>query len=102
MSEAMTARSGTDPWTVLLDEVRRALAHLRAEDLEELSARAECMLHATVAEDPVRQRMPRPELCETNDLGRQHRLLGALLHATDANLKVLKRTVGEVNSPWAL
>jgi hypothetical protein len=100
MSKAVTARSKTNPWIVLLEETRQALSHLRAEDLEELSERAECMLHATVAEGPIRQRIPRPELREINDLGRQQHLLGALLHATGANLKVLKRTVGEVNSPW--
>jgi hypothetical protein len=101
MPQAVTAGCKTNPWTVLLEDTLRDLSDLRAEDLEELSARAECMMHATVAENPIRQRLPRPELHEIAGLARQHRLLGAMLHATGANLKALKSAVGEGNSPWA-
>jgi hypothetical protein len=96
-------------WNGLLEQTREALATLRAEDLEELAARADCMLSATVGNDWIRQRIPSPQAQELADLTRQQRLLGKLLLATDRNLAVLRRMRGEAGertgagrarSPW--
>lgn len=100
----MAERPGTDGWSGLLAETRQALAGLRAEELEELAARAECMWMAVAGEDWIRQRIPRPQAQETVRLARQHRLLGDLLAATERNLKVLRRLRGrggEERSRWA-
>lgn len=97
MSDAATKKSGA--WGVLLDETRLALSSLCAEDLDELAARAECMLSATVGEDPVRQRMSWPRGPELLELTRECGLLSALLVATDANLKVLRGIRGHESGP---
>jgi hypothetical protein len=103
------ARSGTNEWSMLLAETRHALETLSAEDLEELAARAECMLAATLGLDTVRQYLPRPQGTDLIAMTQQQRLLGDLLRATDQNLAVLHRLhnragdrhrAGEVNSRW--
>jgi hypothetical protein len=91
MLDRVCERAGAGDWNELLEQTRRALATLRAEDLEELAARADCMLSATVGDEWIRQRIPRPRTQELVDLTRQHRLLGDLLLATDRNLTVLRR-----------
>lgn len=110
MSNGETERAGAGDWSGLLAQTRQALATLRAEDLEELAARADCMLSATVGDDLIRQRIPRPQAQELLDLTRQNRLLGDLLLATDRNLAVLRRLRGDdcgrtgpgkVRSRWA-
>ncbi len=110
MSDDVIERAGRNGWGELLAQTRQALATLRAEDLEELAARADCMLSATVGHDWIRQRIPIPQEQELLDLTRQNRLLGDLLHATDRNLAVLRQQrgdkyerslAGKVNSRWA-
>jgi hypothetical protein len=109
MSDAVVARTGANQWSILLQEARHALANLRADDLEELATRAECMLTATLSSESIRQRMPTPQPQELPGVSREHRLLGDALRATSDNLKVLRtarsnsrypgRTV-EVDSRW--
>jgi hypothetical protein len=94
MSDGMRKRTEAGDWSGLLAQTRQALATLRAEDLEDLAARADCMLNATVGDDWIRQRIPRPQAAELRDLTRQNRLLGDLLVATDKNLAVLRRLRG--------
>jgi hypothetical protein len=101
MANAVMDRSG-DQWKTLLDETRQALANLRADELEELAARAECMLAATLGTEPVRQRMSRPHARDIAHVGKQQRLLGDLLLATGSNLKVLDVTRNERGSRWVL
>lgn len=86
----MAERSGMNEWSALLEETRQALATLRAEDLEELAARAECMLSATLGDDWIRQRIPAPRRQELLDVTRQHRLLADLLRASGSSLAVLR------------
>jgi hypothetical protein len=93
MSDGVAERAEAGDWGGLLAQTRRALATLRAEDLEELAARADCMLSATVGPDWIRQ-VPRPEAQELLGLTRQNRLLGDLLNATGKNLAVLRRLRG--------
>jgi hypothetical protein len=90
MSDAVVANAGASQWSILLEEARHALANLCADDLEELAARAECMLAATVSFESIRQRMPRPQQQELAGVSREHRLLGNFLSATSGNLKVLR------------
>jgi hypothetical protein len=92
----MAETSGTNEWSALLEDTQRALANLRADDLEELAARAKCMLTATLGGSWIRQRIPLPQPSHLLDLTRQHRLLGGLLHATGRNLAVLRRTQSDV------
>jgi hypothetical protein len=108
-SDARSNAPGTSEWSELLEQTRQSLSNLRAEDLDELAARAECMLAATVASNSIRQRMPLPREKGLADLVRQHRLLGDLIAATRSNLQVLRRARGgsscdarhgEVNSRW--
>jgi hypothetical protein len=110
MADGANERAGRNGWSELLAQTRQALATLCAEDLEELAARADCMLSAAVGHDGIRQRIPRPQEQELVDLTRQNRLLGDLLHATDRNLAVLRQLRGDeygrthtrkVNSRWA-
>lgn len=98
-----------DPWTDLLRQARAALSSLRAEDLEDLAGRAECMLEATVGDGAVRQRMHAPRMETMAGLARERGLLRSLLVETDRNLKVLRRMQpdgragirsGEVDSRW--
>ena len=63
----------------LLAETRAALASLRADQLEELAARADAILSAGSPS------VPNPAAL------REHRLLGDLLEATGENLRVLRR-----------
>jgi hypothetical protein len=108
MSDGVRETAGAGDWKGLLKQTRQALATLRAKDLEELAARADCMLSATIGDDWIRQRIPRPQAQELVDLTRQHRLLGDLLLATDRNLAVLRRlrrdaderTAGRMRSRW--
>jgi hypothetical protein len=97
MSDGVRETVGAGEWSGLLEQTRQALATLRAEDLEELAARADCMLSATVDDDSIRQRIPGPQAQEFVDLARHHRLLGDLLLATDRNLAVLRRLRGEAD-----
>jgi hypothetical protein len=95
MSDGVRERAGAGEWNGLLEQTRQALATLRADDLEELAARADCMLSATVGDDWIRQRIPRPQAQELDGLSRQQRLLGDLLLATVWNLAVLRRLHGD-------
>jgi len=88
---AMARRPGANEWNALLEETRQALATLRAEDLEELAERAQCMLAATVGSDAVRQRLPRPQGAELRALANQNNQLADQLRAIDRNLAVLRR-----------
>jgi hypothetical protein len=109
MSETMPQQSGKNEWSLLLAEARQALSTLRADELTELAARADCMLEATLGIDSIRQRMPTPQGQHLEELTREHRRLGDLLAATHRNLKVLRgvRTdgrgcarTGEEDSRW--
>jgi hypothetical protein len=109
MSDAVAIKSAANGWSALLEETRLALSTLCTEDLEELAARADCMLSATLGDDPVRQRIPRPHGRELLELTKEYGLLSDLLVATDVNLKVLRRMrghksgharVGEATSRW--
>ena len=77
----------------LLAETRAALANLRADDLEDLAARAEAILSTSSPS------VPNPAAL------REHRLLGDLLDATGENLRVLRRLRNlastEGSSRWA-
>jgi hypothetical protein len=95
MPDGVSERGEGGDWGGLLVQTRQALATLRAADLEELAARADCMLRATVGQEGIRQRIPRPQAQELHNLTRQHRLLGDLLLATDRNLAVLRRLCGD-------
>jgi hypothetical protein len=92
----------------LLAQTRAALAHLRAEELEELAAKAEAMLASWESSGDSSGISPRcgaPELeSRSAAIGREHRLLGDLLAATGENLRVLRhsRAPREGSSRWAL
>jgi hypothetical protein len=101
VAHVVTDRSG-DQWSILLQEARQALANLRADDLEELAARAECMLAATLGTEPVRQTMPRPDARDIAHMHKQQRMLGDLLLATQSNLKALDSTRKQRGSRWVL
>ncbi|HEV2618595.1 MAG TPA: hypothetical protein VGU23_01500 [Acidobacteriaceae bacterium] len=101
--------SAFDPWTALLQQTRDALSLLRAEDLEDLAGRAECMLEATIGDSTVRQRMRGPQKERMGALAKERGLLQSLLGETDRNLKVVRhmrqdgrtsRRSGEVDSRW--
>lgn len=109
MKDALADKSSPNQWGELLNETRLSLATLRAEDLTELAARAECMLSATIGDDSIRQRLPWPHGQELLELSRECRLLSNLLAATTRNLEVLRRIpgrgldctrAGEANSRW--
>ncbi len=107
MSDVIAEKSGTNEWGILIGQTRLALSTLRADDMEELGARAECMLSATFGHDAIRQRMPRPHENDLIEVTRERRLLEELLVATERNLNVLRRTggdcrarVGEASSRW--
>jgi hypothetical protein len=97
MSEYRTETAGKDSWSGLLEETRQALATLRAEDLEELAARAERMYDAAGGLAPRRRQRPRIGGDERAKVAREHRLLGDLLLATDKNLQVLRRLDGRLD-----
>jgi hypothetical protein len=80
-------------WSLLLTEAQQALSTLRADELAELAARADCMLEAT---DPIRQHTSLPQGHELKELVREHRRLGHLLAATQGNLKVLRGVRADV------
>ena len=84
----MAGRAAVTEWNELLAETRQALSTLRAEDLELLTVRAEEMLAVTSV---CASRIDRGEC---RGLGREHRLLGHLLTATDRNIEVLRRLRG--------
>jgi hypothetical protein len=109
MLNSVANTSALDPWSDLLRQARSALSSLRAEDLEDLAGRAECMLEATVGEGVVRQRMRGPQKEAMLGLARERGLMRNLLVETDRNLKVLQRLRqdgraggrnGEVDSRW--
>jgi len=107
MLDALDKNPGANQWSLLLDEARSALSTLRVEDLDELAARAECMLSATLDHDSIRQRLPRLVERELLDVSRRHRLLADLLVATKGNLEVVHRLrgydragAGRANSRW--
>ena len=107
MSDAIATKSAANEWSRLLQETRLALTTLRAQDLDDLTARAESMSVATVGQDSIRQRIPNPGPRELLGVTREHRLLSDLLVATDRNLNVLRRLrgysrtpAGEANSRW--
>jgi hypothetical protein len=98
--------AGTDLWSGLLKETRQALAMLRAEDLEELAARAERLFDADAGLESQQQQGSRLRQAELVKVAREHHLLGDLLLATDKNLGVLRRLLGrthagEVDPRWA-
>ncbi|HWB32392.1 MAG TPA: hypothetical protein VG714_04385 [Acidobacteriaceae bacterium] len=89
----------TPDWSELLAETRAALAHLNADELERLAARAEEILQACPdGTFPVSTSTKRKEIA------RQVSLLGSLLEATGQNMRVVRKARGaaEGNSPWAL
>jgi hypothetical protein len=90
MLDTKPRQSGKNEWSLLLAEARQALSMLRADELTDLAARADCMLAATLGMDSIRQRMPPPQGHELEELSREHRRLGDLLAATHRNLKVLR------------
>ena len=107
MSDAVADKAGVNEWVVLIGDTRHALSRLYAEDIEELRARAECMLSATLGHDSIRQRMARPRDNQLLDLTREHHLLHELLVATESNISVLHRirgnfrvSAGKVSSRW--
>jgi len=80
---------GRDALASLIDETRRGLATLRADDLEELAQRAEQLSVSALRGMDLRE------------LAAQHRVLGELLEATAGNLQVLRRMRGEsAESRW--
>lgn len=95
MSEYMAETTGKESWSGLLEETRQALATLRAEDLEELSARAARMYDAATGLEP--RRRPGIRGAERAKVAKEHRLLGDLLLATDNNLQVLRRLDGRLH-----
>jgi hypothetical protein len=97
MSECMAEMAGKDSWSGLLEETRQALATLRAEDLEELAARAERMFDAAAGLESRRRQGPGIRGVERAKVAREHRLLGDLLLATDKNLQVLRRLDGRLH-----
>jgi hypothetical protein len=107
MSDVMECKARVNEWVVLIGDTRLALSRLYAEDIEELRARAECMLSATFSHDSIRQNMALPRGSQLLDATREHRLLHELLAATKDNIRVLRRTpgnfratVGEASSRW--
>lgn len=107
MSDAMAGKAGVNEWVVLIGDTRLALSKLYAKDIEELLARAECMLPATFSQDSIRHSMALPRGSRLLDATREHRLLHELLAATKENLRVLlqthgnfRATVGEASSRW--
>jgi len=96
----MAEMAGTMEWRTLLAETRQALSTLRAEDLEELAARAQSMFDAsTPGGSAPRQGSPRASAGSRAQLAKEHHLLGDLLLATDRNLKVLRRLRGRLRDP---
>ena len=75
--------AGAQALAGLIDETRRALATLNADELEELARRAEQLGRATLRGTEMR------------GLAARHRVLGELLEATSGNLRVLRRMRGE-------
>jgi hypothetical protein len=96
MLEKVEGAETSDPWTELLQQSRQALATLRAEALEELVGRAECMLAVTLSSDPMRQRFARSQGCGMARVSREIDLLRVLLQASARNLKVLRRAAGDI------
>ena len=106
----MSEMAKSDSWSGLVEETRKALATLRAEDLDELAQRAQTMFNQ--AEAPATSHsgllQTRPQISDEDRvrLNAEHRLLGDLLQATEKNLKVLRRLhdraiSGEVDTQWA-
>lgn len=90
MPEETVSAYESEPWNELLQHARRALAVLEADSLEELAGRAECMLAATMGNDPIRQRMAKPQLRSSLGIAHECGLLRDLLHASERNLRVLR------------
>jgi hypothetical protein len=100
----------SDSWSGLLEETRQALSRLRAEDLQELAARAQAMFAANLERESAGQAQAKPSAEELVEVAREHRLLGDLLLATEKNLAIMRRLQGrlsdrtydgEVNRRWA-
>jgi hypothetical protein len=97
MADALTNTTGGDNWQGLLAETHAALAALRVEELEDLSARAGRLRDAAGLKP-----------WERDGVVLRQRLLGDLLLATDSNLRVLRRLRdrsgggGEGNARWVL
>jgi len=80
---------GRDALASLIDETRRGLATLRADELEELVQRAQQISVPALRGNDLRE------------LAARHRVLGELLDATADNLQVLRRMRGEsAESRW--
>lgn len=109
MSNEMTARNEVNGWSDLIATTRDALATLRAEDLEQLASRATILLDGALGYELMRRGTLSFSETELIEVTTEHRLLGALLAATDRNIQVLRRlrcSAGcdssglEVNSRW--
>jgi hypothetical protein len=88
-SAGETETVGMDVLAGLIDETRRGLATLRADELEELAQRAQQLDRAALRGMDLRE------------LAVRHRVLGELLDATAGNLLVLRRMRGEsAESRW--
>jgi hypothetical protein len=108
----MNERAAPGEWIGLAEQTRQALANLRADELEQLAARAQRMLDAS-GRDEARGRGESDRRGAaaggTARVGmlRQHRLLRDLLLATEKNMDVLRRVrsggarARETSSPWA-
>ncbi len=80
---------GKDVLVGLIDEARKGLATLRADELEELAERAQQLGRAALRGMDLRE------------IVAQHRVLGEVLDATAGNLRVLRRLRGEsAESRW--
>jgi hypothetical protein len=105
-----TGRVGKGDWSALLARTRQALANFRAEELEQLAARAEGMLAAERAVKLQGRGRPAERGTKRAGLAQEHHLLGELLLATDRNIEVVRRLLvrfagrdcgGEGRSRWA-
>ena len=80
---------GLEALAGLIEETRKGLATLRADELEELAQRAQQLGRAALQGMDLREVVA------------QHRVLGEVLDATAGNLRVLRRMRGEsAESRW--
>jgi hypothetical protein len=87
----MEDNSGAREWCGLLQETRRALSTLRAEDLEELAARAERIFEMNPCLEPTKRAGSEVLRSDMASLTRERHLLGDLMLATHRNRRVLQR-----------
>jgi hypothetical protein len=94
MTEDSAKTAVMNSWSILIEQTRHALATLRAEDLEELSERAEGMSDVNAGAGSHLRHQEGIHPVELADVMREHRLLGDLLVVTDRNFKFLRRLQG--------